>query len=71
MVKHRIYLFRGREVVLMEDRGQCCWRVRFVEYARVQHTALIDPREVIATPFVFTTYNNWPLGAVGQTICAR
>lgn len=51
MHSFRLYKFRGRDVIAIEV-GRDCWRVRFVEYDNVlQHTALVDPREIRPTPF--------------------
>lgn len=51
MHSFRLYKYRGRSVIAMEvERDH--WRVRFVEYDNVlQHTAIVDPREIQPTPF--------------------
>ena len=51
MHKFRVYRFRGREVIVMEAEPRC-WRVRFIEYGRLEHhTALVDPKEIQPTPW--------------------
>lgn len=48
----RIYKYKGRDVIVMEVEPNC-WRVRFIEYNTLQHTALVDPREVQPTPYTW------------------
>lgn len=57
MVKaHRVWKFRGRDVVLVDYDSTRAVHIRFVERGQLTHSAVINPTELQPTPFTIPVY---------------